>query len=380
MKTKLFFSTAFIVMLVLPVQNFAQAPTLGTAANFVLFTSVGAVTNVGPSYLTGNVGSNSGSSTGFGNVDGNMLNNNGATALCASDLLIAYNQLNSTVAGFFPASPLGNGATLTAGVYSLSGNSILNNTLTLDGQGNPNAVFIFLINGTFASNTNAVVQLTNTAQACNVFWKIEGAVGLSTGTSMKGTIIANNAAISISSSVTLEGRALSTTGAISVNNVLAYIPLGCSAPILNGPAAPALATTACYAIFSSNGAVSNVGVTTVTGDIGSNNGLTTNYNSLLVNGTIHPIPDLSTAQCSVDLGNVYTYLNTLTADIILLYPAQFGNNLVLTPHTYLMNGAVTLTDSLYLNAQGNANAVFVIQVNGAFSTSVNSKIILINGT
>ena len=367
-------------LFLMPTLNKAQAPTLGTAASFALFTSVGAVTNVGPSHVTGNVGSNSGAGTGFGNVDGNMQSSNGVTALCAADLLIAYGQLNTTIPTLFPASPLGNGGILTAGVYSLSGNSILSNTLVLNAQGNPSAVFIFLINGTFASNANAVVTLSNSAQACNVFWKVEGAVGLATGTSMKGTIIANNAAISMSSSVTLEGRALSTTGAVSVNSVLIYTPLGCSAPILNGPAAPALASTACYAIFSSNGAVTNVGVTTVTGDIGSNNGLTTGYNPLLVVGNIHPIPDLSTAQCSVDLGIVYTYLNTLPYNIELLYPAQFGNNLVLTPHTYIMNGAVSLTDSLYLNAQGNANAVFVIQVNGAFSTSVNSKIILINGT
>jgi hypothetical protein len=72
-------------------------------------------------------------------------------------------------------------------------------------------------------------------------------------------------------------------------------------------------------------------------------------------------------------------MNLLPHDIQLLYPAQFGNNLTLTPHTYWMNGAVTFTDSLYLNAMGNADAVFVIKVNGAFATSVGSKVILING-
>jgi len=44
-----------------------------------------------------------------------------------------------------------------------------------------------------------------------------------------------------------------------------------------------------------------------------------------------------------------------------------------------MKAAVTFTDTLYLNAEGDANAVFVIQVKGAFSTSVNSKVNLING-
>jgi hypothetical protein len=89
--------------------------------------------------------------------------------------------------------------------------------------------------------------------------------------------------------------------------------------------------------------------------------------------------DGASAQCAADLLIAYNYVNTLPYDIELLYPAQFGNNLVLTPHTYLMNAAATFTDSLYLNAQGNADAVFVIQINGALSTSTYSKVLLVNG-
>lgn len=53
---------------------------------------------------------------------------------------------------------------------------------------------------------------------------------------------------------------------------------------------------------------------------------------------------------------------------------------MLTPHTYILNGATTFTDTLYLNAQGDANAIFVIQIKGALSTSTYSKVSLINGT
>ena len=94
---------------------------------------------------------------------------------------------------------------------------------------------------------------------------------------------------------------------------------------------------------------------------------------------IHPIPDGITAQCAADLLNAYNYLNVLPDDIELLYPAQFGRNLVLTPHTYIMKAAAVFTDSLYLNAQGNPNAVFVIKIDGALTTSTYSKVILING-
>lgn len=380
MKTKILKNLTAAVLLLIPAINFAQAPNLGSSATFVLFSNDGAVTNTGISQLTGNVGTNNGSSTGFGNVNGVMNDNNGASALCAADVLIAYNQLNSTTATAFPAPSLGNGQTLTAGVYYISAAATLTLDLTLDALNNSNAVFIFQIQGSFSTNANAKVKLKNGALACNVFWKVEGLVDMAAATSMKGTIIANNAGINMNTNDTLEGRLLTTAGAIAVQGVLAYTPIGCGSPVLNGPAAPALASTACYTLFSADGAVTNSGVTNVTGDIGTNVGLTTGFDPLTVTGTIHPIPDVSTAQCAADLGNVYTYLNTLPYDIELLYPAQFGRNLVLTPHTYIMNAAATLTDTLYLNAQGNANAVFVIKINGALSTSTYCKVIPINGT
>jgi hypothetical protein len=380
MKTQLSNALTTVFLLLIPTLNFAQAPPLGTAAGFVLFSTTGAVGNTGISQLTGNIGANNGAITGFGNVNGVMHNNDGASAQCAADLLIAYNLLNSTVPTFFPAPLLGNGQILIAGVYSISGAASLNLDLTLNGQGNANAVFIFQIQGPFSTNANSKIKLINEAQACNVFWKVEGLVSMASGTTMRGTVIANNGAITMNTGDTLEGRILSTTGAVNVSGVLAYTPIGCGSPVLTGPLAPALASTECYALFSSNGAVTNTGITYVTGDIGTNVGLTTGFDPLLITGTIHPIPDASTAQCAADLLNVYNYLNTLPNDIELLYPAQFGNNLVLTPHTYLLNAATSFTDTLYLNAQGNANAVFVIKMNGALSTSTFSNVKLINGT
>jgi len=380
MKTILSIKLIALTMLLIPTLSFAQAPTLGTAANFVLFSTSGAVSNTGISQLTGNVGSNNvATSTGFGNVNGIMDNINGATGQCATDLLSAYNQLNNDIPTLFPASPLGNGTTFNAGIYKVAGATVLNLNLYLDAQGNANAVFIFQIQGTFSANASSKIILLNGAQACNVFWKVEGQVSMASGATIRGTVIVNNALIMMGTGDTLEGRALTTAGAITTNGVLAYTPVGCGSPLLTGPSAPNLAGTACYAIFSKDGAVSNTGITHVVGDIGTNVGLTTGYTALDVTGTIHTIPDGSTAQCATDLGNVYTYLNTLAYDIQLLYPAQFGSNLVLTPHTYLLNAATTLTDTLYLNAEGDANAVFVIQVKGAFSTSTYSRINLING-
>jgi hypothetical protein len=371
----------FVLLLTLTHLNtFAQAPTLGTCTSFALFTSNGAIVNVGISQVTGNVGTNNGSSTGFGNVNGGMHDNDLVSAQASADLLIAYNQLNATIPLFFPSPLLGNGDTLNASVYETAGATTLNGNLYLDGQGNSNAVFIIRIQGPLSAGANSKIKLINGALACNVYWKVEGLVSLASGCTMRGTVIANNAAINMNTNDTLEGRALSTAGAISIDGTMVYTPIGCGSPSLTGPMAPSLASTECYTIFSANGAVTNSGTTYVTGDIGTNVGLTTGFQAINVTGVIHPIPDASTSTCASDLNLVYNYLNALPHDIELLYPAQFGNNLVLTPHTYLLSAATTFTDTLYLNALGDTNAVFVIKIQGALNTSTYSKVIPVNGT
>jgi len=367
------------LLLMVPTGIFGNTINLGTAANFAVFSTNGSVSNTGISQITGNVGSNNGSSTAFGNVNGVMHDQDGASAQAAADLLIAYNQLNNAIPDYVPTSLLGNGVTLTAGTYAIEGASTLNLGLTLDANGDPNATFIFQISGAFSANAESKIILKNGAQACNVFWKIEGMVSLAPGVSMKGSVIANNAAILLNTRDTIEGRVLSTTGAISIDGALIYTPLGCGSPYLTGPTAPNLKSTACFALFSANGPVNNTGISTLLGSVGTNLGFTTGFDSLLVSGSIHPIPDLVTATCAADLLEVYHYLNVLPNDIELLYPAQFGRNLVLTPHTYIMKAAAIFTDSLYLNAQGNADAVFVIKIDGALTTSTYSKVLLING-
>jgi hypothetical protein len=368
-------------LLLLAIKSSAQPPSLGTAATYVLFSSTGAVGNTGArSHFTGDVGTVTGAITMNVNVNGVIHNGDPATLAAAADVFSAYQQLNATIATSFDSVTIGNGDTVTAGVDSLAGTTLLDSTLILDGGGNTNALFIFKVYGTLNTSENARIILINGARACNVFWMVDGAINLAPGTVMRGTMIANSNAIDLGSGVTLDGRALtSTAGAITATNVLTSVPVDCGGAALTGPIAPALLSTECYALFTGNGENTNSGTTNVTGDIGSNVGLTTGYDPLNVIGVIHTNPDTSTAHCSSDLLLVYNYLNNLPADIELMYPAQFGNSLVLTPHVYLLNSATELTDTLLLNAMGNADAVFVIKINGALSTSVNSVILLTNG-
>ena len=364
-----------------PSLTIAQAPKLGTAADFVLFSSIGAVTQSGsvPSQLTGNIGGNANASTGFGNVDGIMQDKNNVSAKCSLDLLAAYQTLKGTAKTLTLAPLLGNGQVLEKGVYDIASAATLNLGLTLDAKNDENAVFIFKINGAFSTNASSKIYLKNGALACNVFWMVEGLVNMAAGTNMRGTIIVNNAAIVMAVGDTLEGRAMTTNGAITVSGIHARKPIGCGSAILNGPTAPDLGAAGCFALFSSTGDVANSGITNVKGDVGSNTGAATGFDAKLVNGTIHPGPDNQTKQAANDLLKAFNFTNLLQTDIELLYPNQFGNNLVLTPHTYYLNAATNLKDTVYLNAQGNVNAVFVFKVNGAFSTSVNAKVKLING-
>lgn len=373
------FYNLIIAFLFSPILMLAQAPTLGTTSQFVLFSTNGAVSNVGITQLTGKVGTNNGSNTGFGNVNGGMHAGDTNSAQAAVDLLVAYNQLNAAIATFFPAPLLGNGQTLNAGIYSVSAAATLNGNLNLDAQQNPNAVFIIKIQGPFSTNANSKVNLLNGAQACNVFWKIEGLLDMAAGTTMRGSIIVNNAGINMNTNDTLEGRAMTTAGAISVNGTMAYTPSGCGSPVLTGPAAPVFGQLGCFGLFSADGPVQNAGITTVNGDVGANVGLTTGFDTLLVTGKVRSIPDTATASAAAELIMVYNLLNTLTPNIELLYPAQFGRNLVLTPHTYVLNGATALTDTLFLNAQGVTSAVFIIKIYGALETSSYAKVVLTNG-
>ncbi|HBS86463.1 MAG: hypothetical protein A2W91_19805 [Bacteroidetes bacterium GWF2_38_335] len=378
MKKKLLFTVAATVLFFTNI-SFGQAPTMGSTVDYVLFTSSGAVGNTGISHITGNVGTQVGAITTFGNVDGVLHTADLSTTTAATDLAALYSELSTTTTTATHEAVLGTGEILVPGVYQIAAAGSITGTLTLDAGGDENALFIFKIGGAFTTAAGTEVILLNNAKACNVFWIAEGAIGMAAGTIMKGTLIANNAAISMAAGGLLEGRMFSTIGAVAIDGTTARLPLGCDLPILNGPVTPTLATTECFALYTANGALTNTAVTNVTGDVGTNVGATTGFVSEDVVGTIHLVPDAATATCATDLTLLHTYLNTLLVDIELLYPATVGNKLVLTPHTYLLDAETVITDTLFLNAQNNADAVFVLSITGALSTSVGATVALMNG-
>ncbi|MFV5693128.1 ice-binding family protein, partial [Flavobacterium sp. LT1R49] len=198
---------------------------LGTAANFALFTSVGAVANAATSGIVGDIGSNDGDISGFASstVAGSFHHVDATTAQAKIDLQAAYVQLSNTPATNTSHTPaFGSGETLTAGVYSIAGAGSLAGTITLNGQGNANALFIFKFAGAFTTAAQSKVILTNGVRRCNVFWVAEGAISMGTFTFMKGTLIAHDGANTMGANGNLEGRMLSTKGAIGFSTGVIY--------------------------------------------------------------------------------------------------------------------------------------------------------------
>jgi hypothetical protein len=70
-----------------------------------------------------------------------------STAQAAIDLNVAYTALMDIPGTDTHAPVLGNGEIMTAGVYDMAAAASLAGTLTLDGEGDTNAVFVFRVTG-----------------------------------------------------------------------------------------------------------------------------------------------------------------------------------------------------------------------------------------
>jgi hypothetical protein len=192
---------------------------LGSASSFAVLAGT-TVTNTGPSAITGNLGVSPGTAvTGFppGTVaDGAIHAGDAVAAAAETDLTTAYND----AAGRAPDQNLTGqdlgGQTLTAGVYMFDSSAGLTGTLTLDGQGNPNAVFIFQIGSTLTTASASNVVFTNGARACNVFWQVGSSATLGTTTSFAGNILALTS-ITATTGVSVDGRLLALNGAVTLD-------------------------------------------------------------------------------------------------------------------------------------------------------------------
>lgn len=197
----------------------ATAVGLGTAGQFAVLAG-STVTNTGPSVITGDVGVSPGTAvTGFppGIVSGTIHAADAVALQAKSDLTIAYNNLAGQPCDVTLTDQDLGGLTLTAGVYCFSTSAQLTGTLTLDAEGDPNAVFIFQVGSTLTTASGSSVALINGAQACNVFFQIGSSATLGTATEFVGNILARTS-ITLNTGATLQGRALARSGAVTLDS------------------------------------------------------------------------------------------------------------------------------------------------------------------
>ncbi len=191
---------------------------LGTAGTYSVLGGQ-TVTNTGPSVLSDNVGVSPGTAiTGFppGVALGDTHAADAHALQAQSDLTIAYNDAAGQAPDESISGDLG-GLTLEPGVYNASSSIGLTGTVTLDAQGDPDAVFIFQVGSTLTTASASTVALLNDAQACNVFWQIGSSATLGTNTTFVGTIMALTS-ISVTTGTTVDGRALARNGSVTLDS------------------------------------------------------------------------------------------------------------------------------------------------------------------
>lgn len=216
----------------------ARADLLGSAQGFAVLGG-SAVTNTGPTVLTGSLGVSPGSAiTGFppGLVTGGAIHAGDAVAQQArADVIAAYNLLAALApTTVLTGTDLG-GLTLTPGVYSFSSSAFLTGTLTLDALGDPDARFVFQTGSTLITATDSSVVTINAADPCDVYWQVGSSATLGTGTDFLGNILALTSITLTTDATLLDGRALAINGAVTLDSNLitaACIPAPASTPLL----------------------------------------------------------------------------------------------------------------------------------------------------
>jgi hypothetical protein len=301
----------------------AEAPVpLGLAAPFAVLSgasvgnTVSAPADPHPTTLYGDLGVSAaaGAITGFppGIVVGTQYPSGAAPVVSAHAAMVAaYDNAAARTSTAALAADL-IGATVEPGVHRNAGAVGNTGTVTLDGLGLADSVFIFQVGGAFSMAAGAKVVLINGAQASNVFWQANGAGTLGAGAEFAGTLLALDA-ISVGALTSVNGRLLARTGAIALDGNYVYsnpptlsIDGGDVASAVES--APAISGTTNATV----GAVVTVTIGSQTLDATVQAGGTWTV-------TTAPLPDATyavTASVSDDVGNVGTDTQNLTIDTV----------------------------------------------------------------
>jgi Ice-binding-like len=150
------------------------------------------------------------------------------SALAAqADLTVAYNDLSGRTAPaptiLTGAAPDFGGLALAPGIYKSNTSVGITGTVTLDGGGDPNAVWIFEISSTLITASNSNVVLAGSTQAHNIFWRVGSFATLGTSSHLEGSVVAL-ASVMLNTGATLNGKALASTAAVTLHTNTVTIP------------------------------------------------------------------------------------------------------------------------------------------------------------
>jgi hypothetical protein len=198
-------------------------PVLGSAATYGILAG-STVTCVTGGTINADVGVSPGSTTtGFPPcvITGATHLADATAATAQNDLTTAYNYLAGRPCSTVVTPADVGGRTLPPGIYCTASSMAVTGTVTLDGGGNANAVWVFQMGSTLTTGTNANIALTGGAQAKNVWWQVGSSATLGTGTTFRGNIVALTS-ITLVDNATMLGRALARNGAVSLgtNNTI----------------------------------------------------------------------------------------------------------------------------------------------------------------
>ncbi len=310
----------------------ALTVNLGTADSFAILAG-SAITNIGPSVISGNVGLSPAGGVSYAGltaaeVTGTIyavdaagpagsVNNPALLTTAKNDLVTAYNNATGQTPASTVPTELG-GTTKTAGTYnSADGTFGITGTLTLDAQGNPDAVFIFKTASTLITAASSTVTLANGAQACHVFWQVGSSATLGTNSVFKGNILALTSA-TLTTGANVEGRVLARNGAVTLDTNTVTVPV-CTAEVTSQPVAQ------------------NRGTLTVVKQVINDNGKTKTYSdfNLFVDGN-----GLSSVQSghsgtffASNEGVVYTVSETADTNYTLAFSGDCDSNGRVTLYT-----------------------------------------------
>jgi hypothetical protein len=371
--------------------NFTQTTpllpvNLGMTNGFAILSYAG-ITNTGPTIINGNVGVSplAGSyMSGFGtpNVVGNIYGVDATgpsgsipfpsmLTVATGDLTIAFNDAaGRTVNPIGLAGNLG-GRTLYSGLYKSNGSlEITAGDLTLDAQGDINAVWIFQIASGFNMTSGRQIFLSGGAKASNIFWQVGSAATFGTTCVMKGTILAHTA-ITFATGASLEGRALSRTASVTMqSNVIGGTT---DSPLR---ALVFLGSAANFKILAGS-KINSTGLTAITGDIGVSPSTVINgFPPGILTGVQHP-GNATSAAAQLDLKAAYDSTSALLVDATI--NKELGGQTY--THGVYKSGSGTfgIVDTLTLDGNGDASAVWIFKMSDALITSSGSYVKLING-